>query len=49
MWYAQAMGLEETSLYNDGWAGWIVYRKDAVKGTYENPQPAVYSEADPAK
>ena len=40
MWYAQAMGLENTSLYNDGWAGWIVNGKDAVKGTYENPQPA---------
>lgn len=40
MWYAQAMGLENTSLYNDGWAGWIVYGKDAVKGTYEDPQPA---------
>ena len=39
MWYAQAMGLEDTSLYNDGWAGWIVYGKDAVKGTYEDPQP----------
>lgn len=40
MWYAQAMGLENTSLYNDGWAGWIVFEKDAVKGTYEDPQPA---------
>ncbi len=40
MWYAQAMGLENTSLYNDGWAGWIIYEKDAVKGTYEDPQPA---------
>lgn len=40
MWYAQAMGLENTSLYNDGWAGWIVNGKDAVKGSYENPQPA---------
>lgn len=39
MWYAQAMGLENTSLYNDGWAGWIVSGKDAVKGSYENPQP----------
>lgn len=34
------MGLENTSFYNDGWAGWIVNGKDAVKGTYENPQPA---------
>lgn len=40
MWYAQAMGLENTSLYNDGWAGWIVFEKDAVKGTFEDPQPA---------
>ncbi len=40
MWYAQAMGLENTSLYNDGWGGWIVYGKEAVKGTYEDPQPA---------
>ena len=40
MWYAQTMGLTNTSLYNDGWAGWIVYGKDAVKGTYEDPQPS---------
>ena len=43
-WYAHAMGLENTSLYNDGWSGWTVNGKDAVKGTYENPEPSNYKE-----
>ena len=32
MWDARVMGLDDTSLYNDGWSGWVVAGLDAVKG-----------------